>query len=184
MCHDPSYEEFPPITIGGPTGDYFITAPVVSCRWAEFAVDLVVNGDGGTGAVVISGSVGGGNPPKALDYTGSAAIKFSDDAYLKGWPIRIPATTTQLVNSSWERITNSQKRVYLRIDAAASTSIYITLRFRVKVLSHIPGPSHEIHPDYEDVLNAARSETTRQRLRDMGIPGYAEEEPLETGKVR
>jgi hypothetical protein len=178
MCAgtDPTYEEFPPVTIGGPTGNYFITSPIVSCRWAEFCVDLIVNGDGGTGAVVISGSVGGGFPPAALDYTGIATNKFSDDAIFKGWPIRVPATSTTMINSSWERITNSQKRIHVRIDAAASTSLYLTLRFRVKVLERLPGPSHEVHPDYWENMNKAREHMTTQRLKDMGIPGFAAEE--------
>lgn len=166
------YNYFPPITIGGPTGDYIVTAPITSCRWAEFAVDTIVNGDGGTGAIVVSGN----SAPKALDYTGSSAIKFSDDVQLKAWPVRIPATTTQYINSDYERITNSQKRVFVRIDAAASTSIYVTLRFRVKPHRIIPGPSPTVHPDAMENMNKLRSETAKQRLQELGIPGYAEEE--------
>ena len=169
---DDGYNYFPPITIGGPTGDYFVTCPIVSCQWAEFAVDTIVNGDGGTGALVVSTDV---TTPKAFDYSGSSAIKLSDDVQYKGWPIRIPATSTQFINSDYERIINSQKRVYVRIDAAASTSMYITLRFRVKELVTVPGPSHEVHPDHAHELNKARAETTTQRLKDAGVPGYADE---------
>lgn len=171
MCHDSSYEELPPITLGGPTGDYFVICPIRSGKWVEFAIDTIVNGDGGTGAIVVSGSA----IPKALDYTGQSTIKLSDDAVLRGTPFRIPATTTQQINSSWERITNSEKKVWVRIDAAASTSMYIALRFRNKVLDVVPGPNHEVHPDFMQEMNKARSETTRQRLQDMGIPAYAEE---------
>jgi hypothetical protein len=169
---DDGYNYFPPITIGGPTGDYFVTCPVTSCQWAEFAVDTIVNGDGGTGAIVISSD----RVPVALDYTGSSSIKFSDDVQYKGWPVRIPSTTTQYINSDYERIINSQKRVFLRIDAAASTSMYVTLRFRVKQLAITPGPAPTVHPDHMHKLNQARAETTKQRLQEMGVPGYAEEE--------
>ena len=171
MAATDGYEYFPPVTIGGPTGDYFIICPVTSCQWAEFAVDTIVNGDGGTGAIVISGN----SVPKALDYTGLTANTFTNQVFLKGWPVRIPATTTQFINSDYERITNSEKKVFARIDAAATTSMYITLRFRIKVLTIIPGPSHEVHPDHMHTLNQARAETTVQRLKELGVPGYAEE---------
>jgi hypothetical protein len=171
MCQDNSFEESPAITIGGATGDYFVIAPIVNGRWAEYCIDTIVNGDGGTGAIVVSGNT----IPKALDYTGIAANKMSNDAFLKGVPYRIPATTTQQMNSSWERITNSEKKVFIRIDAASSTSMFVTLRFRSKVLGTVPGPSHEVHPDYMQEMNKARAETTKQRLKDMGIPAYAEE---------
>lgn len=171
MCKGDGYNYYPPITIGGPTGDYSVPCPVTSCQWAEFAIDSVANGDGGTGACVISGN----SVPKALDYTGLAANTFTDNTFLKGWPVRIPATTTQYINSDYERITHSSKRVFVRIDAAASTSMYVTVRFRTKVLAVIPGPSHEVHPDHAHTLNQARSEKTMERLKEIGVPAYAEE---------
>jgi len=170
MCSDPTYEEKPALTIGGPSGDYFVTCPTTSCKWAEYAIDSVVNGDGGTGAVVVSGN----SKPSALDYTGLAQNTFSDDALIKGVPIRVPATVTQVINSSWERITNSQKRVFVRIDAAASTSMFVTIRFRIKVLDIIPGPTQTGHADAMQEMNEARAEMTMKRLQTMGIPGYAQ----------
>ena len=168
---DDGYKYFPPITIGGPTGDYFVTCPVTSCEWAEFAVDTVVNGDGGTGAIVISGN----SVPVALDYSGSSVIKFIDQVQLKAWPVRIPSTTTQFINSDYERITNSMKRVFVRIDAAASTSMYITLRFRIKMLDIVPGPASTVHPDHAHKMNEMRAENTKKRLGELGIPTYAQE---------
>lgn len=166
------YQEFPPITIGGPTGDYFARCPVPSARWAEYAIDSVVNGDGGTGAIVVSGN----SAPKALDYTGQATIKLNDDAAFYGTPIRVGSTLTQPINSDYVRITNSERKVFARIDAAAATSLYITIRFRTRILERIPGPSKEVHPDHADNMNRLRSETINQRLGDMGIPKYALEQ--------
>ncbi|HEV2580464.1 MAG TPA: hypothetical protein VGT44_06390 [Ktedonobacteraceae bacterium] len=168
----PHYQEFPPVTIGGPTGDYSIVCPVTSGRWAEFAIDSIVNGDGGTGALVISGR----NPPKALAYDGSVKIDGTNDSvFLYATPIRIPATTTLHPNSAFERITSSEKRVYMRIDAAASTSIYVTLRFRLRILERIPAPAATVHPDHAHNMNKERARATNERLQAMGIPGYAKD---------
>ena len=166
------YTELPALTIGGPTGDYFIQCPIISCQWAEYAIDSIVNGDGGTGAVVVSTE---NSKPSALDYTGIAANKFSDDAVYKGVPYRVPATTTQPINSAWERIVNSQKRVYVRIDAAASTSLYVTLRFRIKDLATIPAPSTAGHHDAMELVNRDRESRIKERLGQMQIPPYADE---------
>ena len=171
MSADDGYTYFPPVTIGGLTGDYFVQCPITSCEWAEFAVDTVTNGDGGTGAIVISSTL----PPVALDYTGISTSKLNDQAVYHGWPVRIPATTTQYINSDYERIMHSQKRVFVRIDAAASTSMYVTLRFRVKRLQIVPGPSPTVHPDHMHNINQARHEATTERLKAAGVPGYADE---------
>jgi hypothetical protein len=166
------YTELPALTIGGPTGDYFVQCPITSCKWAEYAIDTLINGDGGTGAVVISAN---NSKPTALDYTGSSNNKFSDDAVYRGSAYRIPATTTQPINSAWERIPNSQKRVFVRIDAAASTSLYITLRFRVKDLATIPAPTQAGHHDAEELVNEEREQRIKERLGQLGIPAYAQE---------
>lgn len=162
MCDQTeNYIEFPAITVGGTTGSYVVTCPTTSCQWAEYCLDTVVNGDGGTSAMIISGNSA---PPADLDYSGASTAKLTDGNYLKGVPIRIPATSTQYVNSSWERITNSEKKVYVRINAAASTSMYLTLRFRVRLLKVVPGPAVTTHPDNMQALNNARADAVRQRL--------------------
>lgn len=155
------YTEFPAITIGGGTGDYFVQCPTTSCQWAEYAIDTVVNGDGGTGAFVVSGD----SKPSALDYTGIAANKMTDGAFLRAVPIRIPATSTQYVNSSYERILNTEKKVYVRIDAASNTSMFITLRFRIRKIDYVQahmGPT--VHPNQQQQMNEARADVIRERL--------------------
>lgn len=162
MCDETEkYTEFPAVTIGGTTGNYVVTCPTTACQWAEYCLDTVVNGDGGVSALIVSGN---SVPPADLDYTGVSTAKLTDGNYLKGVPIRIPATSTQYVNSSWERITNSEKKVFVRILAAASTSMYLTLRFRVRLLKVIPGPTTTVHPNNMEALNNARADATRQRL--------------------
>lgn len=166
------YTEFPAVTIGGASGDYFAVCPVVSCKWAEYAVDSVVNGDGATGAVVISTHI----VPKALDYTGLSTSELNNDNQAYQWPVRVPATTTQVINSTWDRIVNSEKRVYVRIDCGAGNSMYVTLRFRIRDLTVIPGPGVSVHPEHEAQMNIARHDTTLERLSKMGIPARAIEE--------
>jgi hypothetical protein len=161
MCQDSEkYREFPAVTIGGLTGDYFATCPIASCEWADYCIDSVVNGDGGTSAAVLSGN----SKPVALDYTGISTSKLNDYNILHAVPLRVPATVTQIINGAWERLTNSQKRVFLRVDAAASTSLYVTIRFRVRLLKVVPGPFVEVHPENAHALNVSRAEATRARL--------------------
>lgn len=171
-CCNQGYTETPALTIGGPTGNYFIECPIESNQWAEYAIDSIVNGDGGTGAVVVSTQ---NSNPSAIDYTGLAANKFTDDAVYKGVLYRIPATTTQPINGAWERIVNSQKRVFFRIDAASSTSLYVTLRFRIKDLATIPAPSEAGHHDAMERMNQDREQRVKERLGQMQIPAYADE---------
>jgi hypothetical protein len=171
MCHSEGYTELPALTIGGGTGDYFVQCPITSCQWAEYAIDSIVNGDGGTGSIVVSGI----KAPAALDYTGLAANKMSDDAVFKGVPFRLPATTTQPINSGWERIVNSQKRVFVRIDAAASTSMFLTIRFRIRDLAIVPSPSAAGHHDAMELVNQDRELRIKERLGQMGIPAAAQE---------
>jgi hypothetical protein len=171
MCDSEGYTEFPPYTIGGGTGDYFIQCPIVSCQWAEYSIDSIVNGDGGTGAFVVSSE----RPPVAMDYTGAAANKMSDNASLQGVPLRLAQTTMSGIKSPWTRIVNSQKRVFVRIDAAASTSMFITVRFRIRDLAIIPSPSAAGHHDAMDLVNQDREMRIKERLGQMGIPAYAQE---------
>ena len=175
MSHEAEYIYLPVLTVGGPAGDYEVHCPIKSCQWAEFAVDMVTNGDVGTGTAVVSGDA---QPLSGtIKYDGTVTINGSanNNAAVHGLLFRIPLTTTQVINSSYERITNSEKKVFLRLDPASSCSMYVAIRFRIMPLKVIPGPSHEVHPDHMDEMNRARSDKTKERLGAMGIPAYAQE---------
>lgn len=163
MSDDP-YNYFPAVTFGGPSGDYSIIAPITSCRWAEYCVVSAANGDGGTSAAVVSGD----SKPVALVYDGSKTL--NNDVFFAGQPLRLAQTTTALYQEIWQRITDSQKRVFARIDAAAETSLYITVKFRVMPITTIPGPSLTVHPDHEHQMNIAREEVALERLKAMNVP--------------
>jgi hypothetical protein len=167
------YTEFDPIIIGGPTNDYSIIAPMVSSRWVQFAILSICTGDpaGATGVVV-----SGNSKPVQPNYVGAAGTALDTDHVMHGQAFRILASTTVTpAPLQWIRVTNSEKKVFVRIDAQASSSAYVTLQFRARRLTIVPGPSHEVHPDHMHTLNQARSEMTVERLKEMGVPGYAEE---------
>ena len=163
------YTYFPPITIGGPTGDYFVDAPVQSARWAEYSVLSVCNGTGGVASIAVSSS-----KPVKIPFDGS--VTASNDVQIQGQVYRVGIDTTIPIVTEFARMPqNAQKRLFIRIDTAALTSAYVTLRFREKNLTMVPGPSHEVHPDHEVKLNQARAEKIRERLNELGIPEYAQE---------
>jgi hypothetical protein len=164
------YSYFPPVTIGGPTGDYTVDAPVTSARWGEYSLMAVSNGTAGVATIAISAS----GPPKTIKFDGSVTI--TDNVALQGQVYRVGTDTSIPIMSDYARMPqNAQKRLYVRIDAAASTSAYVTLRFREKNLTIVPGPAPTVHPDHSHQMNLAREATTKQRLTELGIPGYAEE---------
>ncbi len=168
------YQTFDPIIIGGPTGDYSIIAPVTSARWVEFNIINVATGDvsGATG-VIISGN----SKPVQPNWVGAAGTALDNDHVMHGIAFRqLQSTNAPPAPISWIRVTNSEKKVFIRIDTKDSDSAYVTLQFRARMLDRIPGPSHEVHPDHSHLLNQARAETTKQRLKEMGIPGWAEED--------
>src|SRR5258708_8008865 len=114
------YTYFPPITIGGPTGDYFVDAPVPSARWAEYSVLSVCNGTGGVATVSVSAN----SAPKKIPFDGT--LTASNDVQIQGQVYRIGIDTTLPIITEFARMPqNAQKRLYVRIDAAASTSAYV-----------------------------------------------------------
>lgn len=168
-CSD-DFNYFPPITVGGPTGDYYITTPVTSARWTEYAIVSVANGDGGSASIFITGD----DKPLQLAYDGTKTL--TADTFIQGIAVRVASTTTTSFDSdAWFRVTHSQKRVFIRIDAGSSSSCYVTLRFRDKLVTVVPGPAVTVHPDHQQQLNIARAEKTTERLKQLGIPAYAQE---------
>lgn len=160
MCqHEELYEYFPAIVIGGPTGDYFIPTPTSSNRWTEFAIVAVTNGDVGAGSVIISGN---SKPVKVLT---DGSVTLNNDNVVKGIMYRLAASaSTSGGGDVYERVTNSERKVFIRIDAAASNSIFVSLRFRNRIIDKVPGPNHTVHPNNMQDLNNARADATRQRL--------------------
>jgi len=173
MCAqcDVNYNVLAPLVIGGPTGDYFVACPVQSARWSEFSIICVSNGHSGVASIFVSGD----DVPKQPDYTGLSTNVTSGDSYFNNaLAIRVPIDTSlPFTPDTWFRVTNSQKKVFVRIDVTSGGSAYVTLRFRNRLLTVVPGPAPAEHPDSYHQMNLRREETTRQSLAAAGIPGYA-----------
>jgi hypothetical protein len=167
MCdHCGLFNMFPAMVVGGPTGDYFIEVPVESSRWAEYQVVSIANG-AQAATVVVSGD----DKPIALPYDGSKTL--SNDAFIRGQCFSVPASTTIRGDTGqWDRITHSQKRVFIRIDSAVDKSTYVTIRFRSRLLTIIPGPTETTHPDLGHQMNIQRANRINEHVEKTraGIP--------------
>ncbi len=158
MCTDERYTELAPRIIGGPSGDYFLTADIPTGRWVEFRVLSIAEGDAQPGAILISHK----SKPGVLLWDGT--ITLNDASLVDGLVYRLGQTSSAPLVPTWIRVLNSQYRVFLRIDVPNTTSAYVTIQFRHRVLDRVPGPSHEVHPDYMQNMNEARADAVRQRL--------------------
>lgn len=164
---DHEYNQFPARTIGGPAGDYIIRCPVQSNRWAEYQIVAIA------AQVAAQVVVSGDSKPVALLYDGSK--KLSDDSFFVGTAYTLSANQPSITPSvGWERITDSQGQVFVRLDAAGGNSVYVTVRFRTKILTVIPGPAETIHPDLGHQMNIKRSQNIKDRLAKAGIPERVE----------
>ncbi len=167
MCETcENYNEFPAITIGGPTGDYTLDVPVQSCRWAEYQVASIA------AQVAAQVVVSGDSKPAALAYDGSKTL--SNDTSFVGQAYTLSANQPSITpNDGWTRITHSQKRVFVRIDGVgAGNSCYVSIRFRARLHKVIPGPAEATHPDLGHQMNIQRAERIKDRVAKTraGIP--------------
>ncbi len=167
MCEHPDveYTEFPARTIGGASGSYELQCDVTSCQWAEFMIVSITAGDvSGASKVFVTGN--GPQPAAAaLDYVGTAGAKLNKDTSARGMAFGLVQSTSIFAPMDfWERITDSQKKAFIRIDTPSSNSVYVSLRFRIAKLKIIPAPATTVHPDHAHQMNIARADATRQRL--------------------
>lgn len=159
------YNEFPPFTIGGPTGNYTIPADVKSARWVEYRVVSIAASN--NGSCLISGRAA---PPQGLDYSGGTT--YNDDS-------RVPGEAYSMGGSGsfspgiegWRRIASSERKLYIRIDT--NGALFVSIQFRARILERIPGPSTTVHPDHEHQMNVHRANQIQEHMQSVGIPGYA-----------
>ena len=149
------YEELPPITLGGPTGNYSVQSIVTSAQWVEYRLLSVAFSL--AGSCVVSGTT---NPQLGLDYSGGTTYNTNSVIYGEAYAANLSQSFTP--DGDWRRISNSEKKLFVRIDT--NGAIFVTFQFRIKVLAVIPGPSTTVHPDYPEQLNNARADAVRQRL--------------------
>jgi hypothetical protein len=166
--------ESPPVIIGGPTGDYKILADIPSALWTEYRVLQVAFS--GAGSTVVSGH----DKPIGLDYTGGTTLNDGNHAY--GEAYAAGGSGSQAVSGGWRRVVNSQQRVFVRIDTVGA--IFVTLQFRPRLVTDIPGPWATGHPDNMQATNEARADAIRQRLGIEKEIEEFEEETITTKRMR
>lgn len=168
MCKDcENYNYFPTMTIGGPSGDYKIQCPVVSCQWAEYRVVSLANSTNADSHIIVSGD----DVPKALPFDNTKTL--TDQAFIRAQVYYALFASNVTPNARWDRITHSQKYVFIRIDTGATAACYVGIQFRTRYLKVIPGPAETVHPEHEQQINLARAHTVVERLRAAGIPERA-----------
>lgn len=172
------YLYFPPITIGGASGNYVTLPPSTSCEEAEFEILSIATTDTGTPMVLVTSDQSGDQQPHQLPYDGSVSIgkvggtDNGSQAYpgiAMAWGgANIPAPPV----GEFFPITDSQRRVFVRIDCAGGKSVYVSLRYRLRPVRSVVA-SVETH-DTERSYNAASAEKAYERLRSETIAGRGE----------
>ncbi len=162
------YIEFPSRIVGGAAGFYEIECDVESGMWAEYLIVAISNGAvAGQAAGIINGNSRESlkSFTSGLNYVGGAGTALNKDNGVKGMAFTMVASTSIFAPMTyWERITNSERRVFMRLDPQASSSMYVSIRFRIAVLKAVPELPVTVHHEQPEILNAARADAVRQRL--------------------
>lgn len=177
MCSHDEYNYFPSVTIGGPPGNYILRPPVPSYQNIEFCVVSYVCGLAGPGNALVSGS----EPTNTIDLT--ATSTFNDNAFLRGQFYRAGTNGSMTPTETWERITHPQGNIFVLI--VGSTTSYLTIRFREKILNRIPAPATTVHPSQEHLTHKERERRIEQAV--LGTEGELEthgKRPARPGTVR
>lgn len=178
---DRDFNEYPPRTIGGPSGNYILTADVVSAEWIEYRVLRAVMGDTGPGSALVTGDDVQLTALNTLPYNGT--VTLSDNTFSRGLPFHLLATTTDNQPTPWIRVTNPQKRVCARIDTPANISLYLTIQFRDKILTKVPQPFKTVHPNDEKEYHNEREKRINKAFgREGELETYAKH--TTTGGIR
>ena len=172
----PLYNEFPPITVGGVSGQYVVEAPVKSSRWVEYSIVAISSGDAaGQYVAQISGKAP--VPTAQVKYDGSINYNGADgtgDSSLQGvLSVRMTQTQTLFPITRWFRVTSSERRVYITLTVPNSSTMLVGIQFRDRVIERIPGPAKTVHPDHSHEMNIDRAGAISSNLEKMGIPAYA-----------
>lgn len=172
MCeHCGDYTYLDVVTFGGPSGDYEIIAAMQSARWIEYRLVSIANSTFGDTHVVVSTKL----PPKAVPFDNT--VTLNTDNFLHARVFYLQAGSMESGQDGiWERITNSMHKVFARIDAGGNGATYISVQFRARILTTIPGPFPSTHPDLGHQMNIERADRIEHRLKQLGIPPEKVEE--------
>lgn len=179
MCEEQAYNYFPAQMIGGGIGDYLVRVPVSSSKEVEFAVLAITNTQGKTMTIQVSG-VG---PPKTLDGTQNSS--YNDTSFVPAMVFTTQANTAStLPTPVYDKVTNADGIVYVRIDGAGGSCAYVTIKFRVKIIRVIPAPFNTVHPDAMAAMHKEREmrilDRTLQTEGELAVYG---QQPGQPGRV-
>jgi len=159
MCESEDYQYFPCVMVGGGPGDYLVRCPVSSSKEFEFAVVAI----GNTQAKFMTVQVSGVGPPKPLD--GTQASTYNDTSFVPAMVFTLQTNNASAFpNVFYDRITNADGIVYIRIDGGNPGVAYVTIKFRVKILRVIPAPFQTVHPDAMAAMHKEREIRIQQSV--------------------
>lgn len=172
MCeHCGDYTYLDVVTFGGPTGDYEIVGAMQSARWLEYRLVSIANSTFGDSHIVLSTK----KAPIALPFDNTVTINTDNFLHARVFYLKAASMITGEAEI-WERLTHSQHKLFARIDASGNGVSYISVQFRARILTTIPGPFPSTHPDLGHQMNIERGEIIEKRLRQLGIPPEKVEE--------
>lgn len=173
------YLYFPPIIVGGPTGDYVTKCPLDSAEEAEIQIVTISTEDTGTPHVFVSGDfIQPGASPIAYDgsLTLGARNTGTDQGAIYGSGIALAGSGTfpKAGNNVFFPLSDSLHRCFIRIDCAASNAVFVTLQYRVRPVRAVVGDVATVHHDNERAHNLAREEQAIQHLQARTIKSRGE----------
>ena len=140
-----------PITVGGPAGNY-TAQPRLNGAYYEYRVLNLAYGTNGGSAIIGTQK----STYRAIDTTGGTT--YNDDTAINGSVYVGGAMSSVIGNAEWFEMPRD-KALNIGINVSAGGAIYVTLQFRVRPITIIPGKAVQApSPDDGHQLNIARSE--------------------------
>lgn len=162
------YAYFPPLVIGGPSGNYVAQCPVGSNEEAEFEIVNVATQDTGTPRVLISGDMI--QPGYQIAYDGTLAMGTNNgsDQGSQAFPgVALTGSGSTSIRAPAGRffpISDSSDRVFVRIDCADMKAVFVTLRYRVRPIRRVVGHVTTVHPEAEQQYNLESERRVMKQL--------------------
>lgn len=165
---------FPTRSVGGPPGAYKMQLPLSSKDYGEFCVVAVSNLGTNASSILITGAEL--SSLAALDSTGNTT--YDDQSYVKGINFVCGGNSTLTPNETWERISNAQGYIFIRI--TSGTFVTVSIKFREKIMKVVPGPMRTVHPEDMEQMNYLRERRIQRSV--LGNEGEIEEYGRRPGK--
>jgi hypothetical protein len=171
-CHF-DWINLPLISIGGVPGDYYLDCPITDHEEVEYRVEYLTSFNG---LHIMWVSVNGVQAPVAFPVS-SSTLSLIPPGVAYGSFMIVPSNASIFPMQEWEKVTNAQNRVFVKIEAINNLPCMVGIRFRVH--NHVAGRPHMVHvvtdTDFEDTIHEAREQAEMNRL---GYVKHPERVPL------